>query len=129
MKKQKNIYRIFTGILVLVMVINVINYFFNPAMPPIFVHIGFPDWFRIELGIFKLLGALTLAIPKISSRLKEWAYFGFFISFFSAMLAHYNAGDSAGYILFPFIMIIILALSYLFYHKVKLAEKTDSNGF
>jgi len=125
MKTQKNIYRIFTSLLVLVMIANVVNYFINPAMKPIFVHIGFPNWFRVELGVFKLLGALTIAIPSIPSRLKEWAYFGFFLSFFSAMLAHYNAGDPAFNIIFPFVMIIILIVSYVTYHKVVLEKTPD----
>lgn len=124
MKTQKILYKIFTGLLVLVMAANVINYFINPAMKPIFVHIGFPDWFRIELGIFKLLGVFALAIPAIPSRIKELAYFGFFLSFFSAMLAHYNAGDAAFYILFPLIMITILVVSYITYHRVLLEKKS-----
>ncbi|MDJ1466197.1 DoxX family protein [Cytophagaceae bacterium DM2B3-1] len=119
MKLQRNLYRIFTTLLVLVMLANVANYFINPAMKPIFVHIGFPDWFRVELGVFKLLGALAIAIPSVPARLKEWAYLGFFLSFFSAMLAHYNVGDPAFTIIFPFVMIIILVISYMAYHKVK----------
>jgi hypothetical protein len=38
----------------------------------------------VELAIAKLLGATTLAIPFIPARIKEWAYVGFFINFFSA---------------------------------------------
>jgi len=119
MKLQIILYRIFTTLLVLVMLANVANYFINPEMKPIFVHIGFPDWFRVELGIFKLLGALAIAIPSVPARLKEWAYWGFFLSYFTAMPAHYNAGDPAFYIIFPFVMIIILVISYITYHKVK----------
>ena len=127
MKTQKILYKIFTGLIVLVMATNVINYFINSAMKPIFVHIGFPDWFRIELGIFKLLGVFALAIPVVPPSIKELAYFGFFLSFFSVMLAHYNAGDAAFYILFPLIMISILVVSYVTYHKVLLKKSLYNN--
>jgi hypothetical protein len=123
MKAQKTIYRIFTGLLVFGMAANVINYFFNPTMKPIFSHIGFPDWFRVELGIAKLLGAFAIAIPLVPPRVKEWAYFGFFISFSSAILAHYNVGDPAFNIILPMIMIVILLVSYIIYHKVILAKQ------
>lgn len=75
------------------MLANVYNYFFNPALPVAFTQLGFPDWFRIELGIAKLLGAFALGIPLISARVGEWAFAGFFIGFFSAVIAHYEAGD------------------------------------
>ncbi|WP_158798795.1 DoxX family protein [Pedobacter sp. L105] len=122
MQTQKIIYRISTGLLVLGMLATFGNYFFNPAFKIIFPHLGFPNWFRIELGTAKLLGAIAIAIPAIPSRVKEWAYFGFFISFSSALLAHYNAGDPAFNLVPPFLMLFILVTSYLTYHKVT-AEK------
>ena len=91
MKVQKVTYWISTGLLVLGMCASFINYFFNPDFKTIFAHLGFPDWFRVELGVAKLLGALAVAIPSIPARIKEWAYFGFFISFTSAPIAHYNS--------------------------------------
>src|SRR5438128_5964627 len=42
-------------------------------------HLGYPDYFRVMLTIFKVTGALMLVLPFIKSRFKEWAYadFGF----------------------------------------------------
>lgn len=49
---------------------------------------------------------------------KEWAYFGFSLSFSSAILAHYKAGDPAFNLVAPFVMLLLLVVSYISYHKV-----------
>jgi hypothetical protein len=41
-----------------------------------FTHLGFPDYFRVELSWLKLAGILVLLLPA-PERLKEWAYFFF----------------------------------------------------
>ncbi|MEQ8471707.1 MAG: DoxX family protein [Marinoscillum sp.] len=40
-------------------------------------HLGYPDYFRIIIVVFKVLGALVLMIPVFPPRVKEWAYVGF----------------------------------------------------
>jgi len=117
MKAIKITYWITTGLVVLGMLANVYNYFFNPDLKVAFAHLGFPDWFRVELGIAKLLGAFAIAVPAIPARVKEWAYFGFSISFSSAILAHYMAGDPVFNLLAPFVMLLILVASYLSRHR------------
>jgi hypothetical protein len=118
MKTQKIIYRVTTGLVVAGMVLSFFNYFFNPAMKQGYAHIGFPDWFRVELGIAKLLGAVALAVPAIPARVKEWAYAGFFINFFSAFFAHYFAGDPAGNLVAPIVLLVLLIVSYVFREKI-----------
>jgi hypothetical protein len=118
MKAPTLAYRILTGLFVLLMLVNVYNYFFNPTLKVAFVHLGFPDWFRVELGIAKLLGALALGIPLVPARVKEWAYAGFFICFFSAIIAHHEAGDPVSNQVFPFIILLLLVASYLTFHRV-----------
>ncbi|MEO6521882.1 MAG: DoxX family protein [Mucilaginibacter sp.] len=120
MKAKKITYWITTGLVVLGMLANVYNYFFNAELKVAFAHLGFPDWFRVELGIAKLLGTFAIAIPAVPVRVKEWAYFGFSISFSSAILAHYKAGDPAFNLIAPFMMLLLLVVSYISYHKVKL---------
>jgi hypothetical protein len=118
MKALKVTYWITTGSIVLMMLFSVYNYFFNPALKDAYAHIGFPDWFRVELGMAKLLGALALGIPAIPVRIKEWAYVGFFINFFSAFLAHYEISDPAFNQIAPLVVLLILLVSYLTFHKV-----------
>ena len=57
-------------------------------MAEAFTHLGFPDYFRVELAWAKLLGVVLLLAP-VPARLKEWAYAGFAITLGSALIAHF----------------------------------------
>jgi hypothetical protein len=63
-----------------------------PQVAAAFTHLGFPDFFRVELSWAKLMGAAVLLAPA-PSRLKEWAYAGFAIDCASALIAHLSVGD------------------------------------
>lgn len=51
-------------------------------------HLGYPSYFGTAIVVFKVLGVLTLVIPQISHRLKEWAYAGFVFDFLFASISH-----------------------------------------
>jgi len=64
-------------------------------LPPVaeaFTHLGFPDYFRVELAWAKFVGVVLLLAP-VAPRLKEWAYAGFAITLASALIAHLAVGD------------------------------------
>jgi hypothetical protein len=63
-----------------------------PQVAEAFAHLGFPDYFRVELALAKLLGVVLLLAP-VPARLKEWAYAGFAITLASALIAHLSVGD------------------------------------
>jgi hypothetical protein len=63
-----------------------------PEVAQAFSHLGFPDYFRVELSWAKLLGVALLLAP-VPARLKEWAYAGFAIDLGSALIAHVAVGD------------------------------------
>jgi hypothetical protein len=63
-----------------------------PQVAQMFAHLGFPDYFRVELSCAKLLGVALLLAP-VPARLKEWAYAGFAINLASAVIAHVALGD------------------------------------
>jgi hypothetical protein len=65
-----------------------------PQVAEAFAHLGFPDYFRVELSLAKLLGVVLLLAP-VPPRLKEWAYAGFAIDLGSAVIAHLAVGDGA----------------------------------
>jgi len=121
MKKNKIIYWITTGIIGLMMLFSASMYFTNLQATAGFAHFGFPDYFRIELGIAKIIGALVLLIPQIPTRVKEWAYAGFGIVFISASIAHYNSGDPMANVIGPMVFLVILVVSNIYLHKVKQA--------
>ena len=63
-----------------------------PQVAEMFTHLGFPDYFRVELSWAKFLGVALLLAP-VPARLKEWAYAGFAITLGSALIAHLSVGD------------------------------------
>lgn len=81
-------------------------------------HLGYPDYFRVQLTIFKVLGGVLLILPKVPARLKEWAYVGFGINFISASVAHAAVDGFGFFMLMPLIILGILILSYVSYHKM-----------
>ncbi len=81
-------------------------------------HLGFPDYFRVELTIFKVLGAILLMIPKVPSRVKEWVYAGFGINLISACVAHIMVDGPVFDSFFPLIIFGILIVSYFHHHKL-----------
>jgi len=123
MKALRITFYISTGLVVLGMAASSASYFFVPMVKNSFTHTGFPDWFRVELGLAKALGVLALALPVVSARVKEWAYVGFFICFVSAFLAHYETGDPVLWQARPLIILVILIISYTTYHKAILKKQ------
>ena len=83
-------------------------------------HLGYPDYFRIELGVAKGVGALALLIPGILMAAKRFAYAGFTIALVSAIIAHTAVGDpaapslKAGILLVILIQMLIVVLVFAF---------------
>lgn len=55
-----------------------------PPAPGVLFHLGYPAYFGVLLGIWKVLGAIVLVLPRFAL-LKEWAYAGMFIDFTAAV--------------------------------------------
>ena len=53
--------------------------------------LGYPEYFLIILGVWKLLGAVALVMPGFP-RLKEWTYAGVIFNFTGAIASHLAAG-------------------------------------
>ena len=119
MKTNKIVYWITTGIVGFMMLFSAYSYFANPQVAEGFAHLGFPNYFRVELGLAKILGVLTLLIPQIPTRIKEWAYAGFGITFISAAAAHVASGDAVPMIAAPLVIFFILIVSNIYLHRVK----------
>ncbi len=116
MKALKITYWVSTAIFSLMMLFSAYSYFTKPEIKLAFQHLGFPDYFRIELAVAKLTGALVLLAP-LNSRIKEWAYAGFGIVLVSAFIAHVASGDPVFNKVMPLIFLALLVTSYTSYHK------------
>ena len=120
MTKDKAIYWITTGMVCSVMVFSAINFnLANPVGPMkgAFVHLGFPDYFRIELTVAKVLGVLALLMPGIPSKAREFAYAGFAITLMSASIAHFSVGDPLLFVIDPLLFLGALVTSYAYFNK------------
>ncbi len=81
-------------------------------------HLGYPGYFGNILVVFKVLGALSLLIPIVPAKIKEWAYAGFTFNFIFAFLSHGMVDGFTGLTYFPLVIMAILWISYLQYHKI-----------
>lgn len=116
MKTAKITYWITTAIVTLMMTYSAYAYLTQDEIAKGFHHLGFPDYFRIELAIAKIIGAILLIAP-VPPRVKEWTYAGFTIVFISAVIAHTASGDPVGNRIAPAIFLVLLLISYVTYHK------------
>jgi hypothetical protein len=89
-----------------------------PQVAEAFAHLGFPDYFRVELAWAKLVGVVLLLAP-VPARLKEWAYAGFAITLVSALIAHFSVGDGPEAWGFAAGTCVLWALSYFFWRRLE----------
>ena len=76
------------------------------------LHLGYPLYFFTLLGVFKILGAIGLFLPKAYNRLKDVVYAGFTIDFIFASFSHFSVNDEFVKIIVPLVMLGILSISY-----------------
>jgi hypothetical protein len=89
-----------------------------PQVAEAFTHLGFPDYFRVELTWAKLLGVVLLLAP-VPARLREWAYAGFAITLVSALIAHFAVGDGPEAWGFAAATGVLWGLSYFFSRRLE----------
>ncbi|TDO99275.1 DoxX family protein [Flavobacterium sp. 245] len=82
-------------------------------------HLGYPEYFGNALVVFKVLGVLALVIPQVPKNVKEWAYAGFGFDFIFASISHFAVDGFNFQSFFPLIILLILAISYIYYHKIE----------
>ncbi|QCR24978.1 DoxX family protein [Pontibacter sp. SGAir0037] len=121
MKKQRIIFWVATGILVLwegVMPLSTILFapeYVNAGTKPL----GYPDYFAYTLIICKVLGVLAISYPKTPARLKEWAYAGLTFNLIFAFISHACVDRNIGFMLMPLVVLGILAVSYMANNKIQ----------
>lgn len=121
MKRNRVIYWISTGIVCAVMLLSAVAFaFFDRVFYPdgAFNHMQLPNYFRIELTIAKVLGVPALLLPNVPGKIREFAYFGFGITLFSAAWAHFSVGDPFYNIIDPLLFLGLLIVSYRYRSRV-----------
>lgn len=85
--------------------------------------LGYPDYFATALVLFKVLGVIAIAYPKMPVKLKEWAYAGFTFSLIFAFISHACVDQNIGFMLMPLVILGILAVSYFYKDKINSVAK------
>ena len=100
-----------TGLVSLFVLFSGTMYFVADAPAASFERLGFPDYFRVQLGVAKLAGGVALLVP-LPRWMKEWTYAGFTINFASAGIAHLAVGDPLTAAILPLVALALLLTSY-----------------
>lgn len=112
---NKAIYWISTGILSSMMLFSTIKYFVNTEqVSNIFTRLGYNERIVLPLATLKFLGILAI-VSKKSELLKEWAYFGFLITFVLAFEGHWFKNDGGHTTVL--VALISLIFSYVYDKK------------
>ena len=112
-------YWITIGLLSVMMAGSAVSYLLeNAQMVEAFKHLGYPDYFRVFLGIAKIIGVMVILLPSFPMVLKEWAYAGFGITLISALVSHLSVGDSLYKVIGPLIALSLLIIARILLSKL-----------
>jgi hypothetical protein len=82
-----------------------------PYVRDLVAHLGYPSYFLVLLGIWKVLGAVVLLVPG-RPLLKEWAYAGAFFTYTGAIASHLTTGYDRGEVLILAVLTALTVLSW-----------------
>jgi hypothetical protein len=82
-----------------------------PFVADLVTHLGYPSYFLVLLGTWKVLGAVALLIPG-RPLLKEWAYAGAFFTYTGAIASHLTTGYALGEVGVLAVLTILTTLSW-----------------
>ena len=103
MKGKTIAYWVTTGVVVLLMLSGgIMQVMRRPDAVEGIVRLGYPVYFVVVLGAWKVLGSVALALPKLPL-VKEWAYAGFFFDLTGAAISHAAMSTSVGNVVAPLV--------------------------
>lgn len=73
--------------------------------------LGYPTYFLVILGVWKLLGAVALLAPRLPL-VKEWAYAGTFFVYTGAIASHLTTGEKLIEVPILLVMAALTAVSW-----------------
>ncbi|HXX77050.1 MAG TPA: DoxX family protein, partial [Ktedonobacteraceae bacterium] len=80
--------------------------FVGDPVATVLAHLGYPVYLLTILGVWKLLGAIALLVPRFP-RLKEWAYAGTFFIYIMAAASWASCGGGVGNLIGPLVFAML----------------------
>jgi hypothetical protein len=77
------------------------------------MHLGYPLYILLLLGVWKLLGAVAVLVPKFPL-LKEWTYAGIFFLMTGAIFSHVASGEPVNGLLPALLLLVLSLISWYF---------------
>ncbi|MBD1426021.1 DoxX family protein [Sphingobacterium arenae] len=77
------------------------------------IELGYPVYFLTIIGVWKILGAVAVLVPRFPL-VKEWAYAGFFFLMTGAIFTHIAVGDEAMEYFGPSLLLLLTIVSWYF---------------
>ena len=75
------------------------------------VALGFPVYFIVLLGVWKVLGSIAILMPRFPL-IKEWAYAGIMIDLTGAAVASLATGGAWWHVAAPLVIAVLLVVSW-----------------
>jgi hypothetical protein len=85
--------------------------FVGEPVVPVLAQLGYPVYLLTILGLWKLLGAIALLMPRFP-RLKEWAYAGTFFEMTGAAASWAVRGGGMGDLIWPLAFAVLTLASW-----------------
>ena len=118
---MKTIYWTSTTLVAVMVLVSAFTYFFHQPTIKGVRELGFPDFFRIQLAILKVIGAVALLAPYAPLQVKEWAYAGIGLFLITAVVAHTAHGDPIVLSLISVVFFALLVVSHIYLYKLRVA--------
>ena len=80
-------------------------------------HLGYPNYFIQWISVLKIIGAIAILLPMVPARIKEWAYFGFFVDLLTAVFSFIAVGDPVADWGMMLLFVAVLLTAYVLHHE------------
>jgi hypothetical protein len=96
-----------------------------PSAVAFLAHLGYPAYFATLIGVWKVLGGVTILVPRVP-RLKEWAYAGIFFDLTGAAVSHAVSGDGASKVVTPLVLVALTIASWALRPETRRLDAVDT---
>jgi len=108
------IYWVSTLLTCTILILSAASYLFHRSTIDGIRDLGFPDYFRIQLAVLKIIAVVVLLLPFVPLQFKEWAYVGCGLFYLTAIVAHISHRDSYLITILNLFFVAILVVSNIF---------------